>query len=201
MITTSITVNKNYRTSNDDQYARTTLIHNIELEEGETKSDATLRAIKEMDEIFTIAYPHVAPHLNFHIVRQYNTAPISDLNEIERLTGQRFTNSNGNRPIDSKIPLADATNKWLQEISEPTTEKTNNTTIEEKPVYKYPTATAETVKKEMENYKLSSKIFTAVYGEQVKGNAELEKVYADKLQQLKYLEEKPKPKNSNSIKQ
>jgi hypothetical protein len=107
MITTSITVNKNYRTSNDDQYARTTLIHNIELEEGETKLDATLRAIKELDEIFTIAYPHVAPHLNFHIVRQTN----SDY-----------------KPIEYMLP------ELKQYQSTIHTEKTNNPTIKEQPI-------------------------------------------------------------------
>ncbi len=70
MVTKSITIERNYRVSNDDPYARTRLVHNIDLEEGETKQDATIRGIKELDEIFCIAYPHVAPHLNFHVVRQ-----------------------------------------------------------------------------------------------------------------------------------
>lgn len=73
--TTSITVNRNYRVSNDDQYARTTLVHNIDLIDGETKEAETLRAIKELDAIFRIAYPYMEEHLNFYVVRQVNGKP------------------------------------------------------------------------------------------------------------------------------
>jgi uncharacterized protein with von Willebrand factor type A (vWA) domain len=104
-----------------------------------------------------------------------------------------MTYSNGNRPRNH---FGEVNN-----MVSTSPEKTNNPTIEEQPVYKYPTATAEIVKEEMKNYKLSSKIFTAVYGEQVKGNEELEKFYAYKLKQLQYIETESATKKPSKQKQ
>jgi hypothetical protein len=155
MITTSITVNKNYRTSNDDQYARTTLIHNIELEEGETKLDATLIAIKEMDEIFTMAYPHVAPHLNFHVVRQ---------------TEKPY--------IHEAFPKGYVHIEPMKDILGRPTEKTNNPTIKEQPI------DVDALEEEMKAFKKSAALFHALYS-QYKNIPGLENTFKTKLEELK----------------
>jgi hypothetical protein len=70
MRTTTLTVERNYRIDNTDQYMKARLNLTVEIEEGETAQQVGLAAIKQLDEIFCIAYPFVEPSLNFHIERQ-----------------------------------------------------------------------------------------------------------------------------------
>lgn len=126
MKTISISVSKNYRTSNDDQYARTTFVHNIDLEEGETKQDATLRAIKELDEIFCIAYPYVYPYLNFHVVKQARVNHNDEKTNFDEVIQISQPVHIVSQPQDK------FTHKWETINGNPiVTEKENKPTIEE----------------------------------------------------------------------
>lgn len=166
MKTTSITVQHNYRTSNDDPYARTTIIHNIDLEEGETKQEATVRAIKEMDEIFRLTYPYMEEHLNFYVVRQLKEQfPIITQDKIN--TTLRHEDGSYTSIVNKSVNLG-------------TSEKINKGTIE----WKYPVATEETILKEMGSYKLGASAFKTVYALQVKDNPKLKKAFDEKLKEL-----------------
>lgn len=78
MKTISFNVERNYRISNDDQYMKARFSQEVVPDENETTEDAALRAIKQMDNIFRIAYPHVAEHLNFHVERQLNNYVVDE---------------------------------------------------------------------------------------------------------------------------
>jgi hypothetical protein len=78
-MTKSFSVERNYRISNDDPYLKARFSQEVIPDENETTEDAALRAIKQLDNIFRIAYPYVAEHLNFHVERQVNGYGKGDL--------------------------------------------------------------------------------------------------------------------------
>jgi hypothetical protein len=69
-MTKEFNVERNYRIDNSDPYMKARFNQTVIPDEGETIEDAALRAISQLDNIFRMAYPHVAEHLNFHIVKQ-----------------------------------------------------------------------------------------------------------------------------------
>ena len=117
MKTTCITVERNYRIDNSDQYMKARFTHSVEPEENETAKEAGLRAIKELDEIFCIAYPHVEPYLNFHVVRQVNYS--KDI-QHENITNWKFTETRV--PIEIKESVHQFDN--ITHSQEPTPKQT-----------------------------------------------------------------------------
>lgn len=143
----SITVERNYRIDNTDQYMKARLSQTVEPEEGETTEQCTIAAIQQMDSIFRLAYPHVDEFLNFpNSIRQLRL-PANHPDTFDKET--HYVKDEYN-PSKSGYSVADV----------------------------------ETVKKEIQKYKLGAAPFKAVYGEMVKGNEELQKVFDDKLEEL-----------------
>ncbi len=166
MTTKSICVERNYRISNDDIYMKARLSQDVVPDENESMETATLRAIQQLDNVFRIAYPHVAEHINFHKTIQVNPEYAhllkQDLQNIEVKTGQRFTNA-------ETVLQNTAHNQFIQTLNP--TEKIQKGTIEEQ-------IEACTEIEGKEDYQLESfKLFAST-------NKKYKEVYNKKLSEL-----------------
>jgi hypothetical protein len=181
MKTISITVERNFHIMNDDRFIMEKISMTKELE-GDDDAMACVNDIRlDIEDNFKAAYPHLRTYLNFDEVTQ-----VKYTKQSENVTSWEIVNpseTNGKHVVsnpqfyDKPLPQ----------------EKINKGTIEEQKEWKYPVATVETIKKEIQNFNKSIALFQAIYSPQCTGNSELETVYTFKLNELK---EKYKPQTT-----
>jgi hypothetical protein len=178
-----IRVIRNFRTHNEDVYLKETRERLVELQDDEDANEVENRVVQEMIDNFKKQYPNLMISINFDQVIQRDKEREKDLKDIELQTGQRFVNGTPSNGFDSNKRRTDFDDEF-NPSKQASIISTANKMFGESSDYKYPVATVETIIKEMQSYSLGASAFKRVYELQCKNNAELKKVFEEKLKEL-----------------